>query len=191
MVLMSLNNSEREQLLAIARASIQHGLEHGRPEAVKLADYSATLSAQRATFVTLEIASQLRGCIGTLEAIRPLVLDVAENAFAAAFQDSRFSPVSRKEMALLDIHISILSPSEPIVFDSEDDLVRQLRPQIDGLILVEGRRRATFLPSVWGSLSEPVDFLGQLKRKAGLSAHYWSENIQAFRYTTEVIGCGI
>lgn len=185
---MSLTKLEGQQLLEIAKCSIQQGFETKRPLSVKLADYSAALNERRASFVTLEMHAQLRGCIGMLEAVRPLAQDVAENAFAAAFKDTRFAPLSVKELEQLAIHISILSLPEQMVFASEADLIRQLRPQIDGLILVENGRRATFLPSVWDSLSEPEAFLGQLKRKAGLSLHYWSDTVQAYRYSTEVVG---
>lgn len=184
---MSLNEQERQQLLAIAKYSIQQGLVTGQPGTVNLADYSEALNALRATFVTLELDAQLRGCIGMLEAIRPLALDVAENAFSAAFQDRRFSPLAPREMDHLALHISILSPAELMHFNSEVDLLMQLQPQVDGLILVEGGRRATFLPSVWETLSDPVEFLMQLKRKAGLPSQYWSDSIKAYRYTTDII----
>ncbi len=184
---MSLNKAEKNQLLAIARDSIQHGIDSNEPLIVNLQDYSAALNEKGASFVTLELNHQLRGCIGMLDAIRPLAQDVAENAFAAAFRDRRFAPVNGQEVNQLAVHISILTPATPIQFSSEIDLLKQLRPQVDGLILVEGARRATFLPSVWDSLPEPTEFLYQLKRKAGLPSNYWSESLQFFRYHTEMI----
>ena len=188
MVLMSLNNSDQEQLLALARQSIANGLQTGRPLAVHAQDYSPELQQWRASFVTLERNGQLRGCIGMLEAVRPLVIDVAENAFAAAFRDRRFPPLAADELPGLDLHVSVLSPSEPIKFDSEQALIAQLRPGIDGVILDERGRRGTFLPSVWDDLPEPRQFLRHLKQKAGLPADYWSETLRAFRYTTEMFG---
>jgi AmmeMemoRadiSam system protein A len=148
---------------------------------------SGTLLAIRSSFVTLKISNVLRGCIGTLEAVRPLVEDVSENAFAAAFRDPRFSPVTEAELHTLQIDISVLSSPQPMRFDSEADLIAQLRPGFDGLILEEGRRRGTFLPTVWESLPEPKEFLRQLKLKAGLHPNHWSQEMKAYRYYTEVI----
>ncbi len=184
---MSLTKMQQTKLLTLARDSISHGLKFGKPLKINPPDYPAELCEIRATFVTLEYRQQLRGCIGMLEAIRPLAEDVAENAFAAAFSDRRFLPLSEHEFGELDIHISILSPAEAISFSSEQDLLAQLRPNIDGLILEEGRHKATFLPSVWESLSDPLQFLQHLKQKAGLPATYWSNTLQAYRYTAEYI----
>ncbi len=127
----------------------------------------------------------MRGCIGSLEARRPLVEDIAHNAHAAAFHDPRFPPLSPAELADLTIHIAILQPAEALAFHSEAELLAQLRPGIDGLILQDGAHRATFLPAVWEGLPEPRQFLNELKRKAGLRMDYWSDSIQAWRYTTE------
>jgi AmmeMemoRadiSam system protein A len=143
------------------------------------------LQALRATFVTLHENGQLRGCIGTLEAHRTLVEDVAENAFSAAFRDPRFAPVSAVERDQLDLDISVLSPATPMQFDSEQDLLSQIRPGIDGLVLEDGPYRGTFLPAVWEQLPEPLDYLHQLKRKAGLSADYGSPGLKVSRYVTE------
>ncbi len=181
----------RRTLLVLAAHSIAHGLEHRRPLAVEPADYSEALRAVRATFVTLNRAGALRGCIGVLEAIRPLVVDVARNAFAAAFEDPRFPPLRPDEFAGLDLHISVLTPSEPLGFHSEAELLGQIRPGVDGLILSDRGHRGTFLPSVWESLPEPGQFLEHLKRKAGLPFGYWSESLKVARYTTESFGSTI
>ena len=183
----SLSEAERTTLLRIAADAIEHGLE-GNRLTVELAPLPPALHERRATFVTLNTHGELRGCIGTLEARRPLALDVAHNAQAAAFSDPRFSPLSMAEFPTLDIHISVLSPAEPVHHENEGDLIRQLRPGIDGLILEDGYRRGTFLPAVWESLSDPHDFLHHLKLKAGMSPNYWSEGIRVFRYTTESFG---
>ncbi|MDO9142250.1 MAG: AmmeMemoRadiSam system protein A [Methylobacter sp.] len=185
---MSLTKANRQRLLELAKNSIQHGLQTGRPLTIDLADYPAELILPRATFVTLQINHQLRGCIGMLEAVRPLAEDIAENAFAAAFNDPRFLPLNADEFADLTIHLSILTRAEPVAFSSEQDLVAQLQPGVDGLILEEGRRRGTFLPSVWESLPEPQEFLRHLKQKAGLPPDYWSDNIRIYRYRAELIG---
>ena len=178
---------EKQILLDIAARSIRHGLDRGHALKVNLHDYPAPLREQRASFVTLHINEELRGCIGMLQAIRPLVEDVAENAYAAAFRDPRFPALREDEYGQLHYHISVLNPAEPIQFSDEQDLLRQLRPGVDGLILEDGKFRGTFLPSVWESLAEPVSFLQHLKQKAGLSANYWSDSLQVQRYTVEDI----
>jgi len=185
---MSLNKENQQRLLELAKSSIQHGLQTGQPIKINVDDYPQELTERRATFVTLEISHQLRGCIGMLEAVRPLVEDIAENAFSAAFKDPRFPPLEAYELDNLDIHLSILTPAEPVSFSSEQDLLSQLQPGIDGLILEEGRRRGTFLPSVWDSLPEPKQFLRHLKQKAGLAPDYWSKTIRVYRYQAEIIG---
>jgi AmmeMemoRadiSam system protein A len=183
-----LDEALRQDLRKVAASSISHGLEHGSLLPVNPQEHAEPLRALRASFVTLQIGGVLRGCIGTLEAVRPLVSDVAYNAYAAAFRDPRFSPLRHDEFARLDIHISILSPAQPIEFQSEQDLLRQLRPGVDGLILEEGYHRGTFLPSVWESLPEAPEFLRHLKLKAGLPFDYWSDTLKVQRYTTESFG---
>ena len=186
-VLMLLNKEQQQQLLAITKESIAYGLKHGHALSVNSHDYTAELQAIRATFVTLEISRQLRGCIGMLEAVRPLVVDIAENAFAAAFKDPRFPPLSSAEYPQLEIHLSILGDTQPMQFESEADLIAQIRPNIDGLIIQEGQQRGTFLPSVWEALPEPEEFLQHLKQKAGLPSHYWSDTLTVSRYQCQVI----
>lgn len=181
----ALSDTQRQRLLEIARESIRHGLAHGKPLSVR--DEDAALLQPGASFVTLNLHDELRGCIGSLEAHQPLVKDVAQNAFSAAFRDPRFPPLTDREFAALDLHISILSPSEPLHFSSESDLLRQLRPGIDGLVLSDGYRRGTFLPQVWEQLPEPAEFLAHLKRKAGLPVNYWSPTLQVERYTVDSI----
>ncbi|CAK0782114.1 AmmeMemoRadiSam system protein A [Gammaproteobacteria bacterium] len=186
---------DRATLLALARSAIEYGLTHRRPPPVDPKTYSISLQAIRATFVTLTRRGNLRGCIGQLTATRPLVVDVAENAFAAAFRDPRFPPLTAPELSELELHLSILTPSTPLAFSSEADLLSQLQSGVDGLILEEtppgDLARATFLPAVWESLPNPQDFLRHLKRKAGLPADYWSPTLRAFRYRTESFPDGI
>jgi len=145
------------------------------------------LKEKRATFVTLTLNGNLRGCIGMLEACRPLVEDVAENAVSAAFHDPRFPPLSREEFDDLKISISVLSPPQEMIFSDEADLLEKIRPGIDGLILQEGFRKGTFLPSVWEELPETERFFEHLKLKAGLPAGYWSDTLCVSRYTAETI----
>ncbi len=185
---MSLAEASAQRLLAIARASIEYGLQHDAPLPVDPAREPVELGAERAAFVTLHLRGQLRGCIGSLEAHRPLAEEVAGQAFAAAFEDPRFPPVTPDEAGQLAIHISILTLPEPLPCRDESDLLNQLRPGRDGLILQEGHRRATFLPSVWDDLPEPRQFLGHLKRKAGYHPDYWSETLRFWRYEAESVG---
>lgn len=179
-----LTTDEKTTLLDIARESINYGLKHGKPLPVNAADYSPTLQQDAATFVTLNINHQLRGCIGTLQAHQALIKDVSEHAFAAAFHDSRFPPLTTMESTKLDIHISILTPATAMSFTSEEDLIHQLQPGVDGLILEDGFHKGTFLPSVWESLPSAKDFLQHLKIKAGMGKNDWSNNIKVSRYRT-------
>ncbi len=176
----------KQQLLESARESIRKGL-CGEILAVKAADYPEPLRAPRATFVTLHVDGVLHGCIGTIEARKPLVEDIVSNAWSAAFQDSRFPALTWPEFKRLEIHISMLSPPEPMTFSSEADLLAQLRPRVDGLIVEDGHHRGTFLPTVWEQLPNPHEFLRQLKLKAGLKADHWSGRLRVQRYTAESI----
>ena len=184
----TLSPAERATLLEVARTSIQHGLQHRQALAVNPDDYPQTLRPVRATFVTLEIGGQLRGCIGALTAYLPLVQDVATHAYAAAFEDPRFPELRSDEFPKLEIFISVLSLPEPMRFSSEEDLLKQVRPGVDGLILQFRHYRATFLPAVWESLPDPYVFLAQLKHKAGLPLDFWSPELKVERYTTEYFG---
>jgi AmmeMemoRadiSam system protein A len=175
-------------LVGLARSSIEHGLVHGRALAVEPAAHEPALREPAASFVTLELRSALRGCIGTLEAHRPLAVDVAENAFAAAFRDPRFAPLARLELADLEIHVALLSPLERLAAASEAELLAQLRPGVDGLVLRVGERRATFLPAVWEELPDPAAFLRHLKRKAELPADGWPAGAEVWRYTVRDAG---
>lgn len=182
---MSIDESQRQLLRKVARWSIQNGLLHGRVLPVDLADYPVELQQPGATFVTLKRDGSLRGCIGSLEAARPLVIDVVHNAFNAAFRDPRFAPLRTSEMHDLELHLSVLSAPEAFPVADEADLLARLRPGVDGLILAEGHRRGTFLPSVWEQLPEPLDFVTHLKRKAGLPVNHWSPTMRVERYTVE------
>lgn len=168
-------------LLAIAREAIEQG-----PSPLEPASWpQAWLAAPGAVFVTLKLDGELRGCIGSLEARRPLGEDVAQNARAAAYRDPRFPPVDRDERRRLEIEVSLLSPAEPLAARTEEEAVRILRPGVDGVVLEFGELRSTFLPQVWESLPEPREFLGELKRKAGLPRDFWDPQVRVSRYTVE------
>jgi AmmeMemoRadiSam system protein A len=179
---------QREILLDIAWQSIHHGLRHGTALEPEPDLFEAPLCDPGASFVTLHADGRLRGCIGSLEAFRPLVRDVAENAFAAAFRDPRFTALTAAEVPGLTLDISVLGAPQELAFSSEQDLLAQIRPHTDGLILEENGKRGTFLPSVWETLPDRAQFLQQLKLKAGLPARHWSDAIRVWRYTAECFG---
>ncbi|MDP7310600.1 MAG: AmmeMemoRadiSam system protein A [Alphaproteobacteria bacterium] len=174
-------------LLRLAADSIDHGLRENRALAVAVADYATDLGAPGASFVTLKNGDSLRGCIGSALAHQALVLDVAANAFAAAFHDSRFPALETHERGDLSISVSVLSAPENMNFASEAELLSLLRPGIDGLIINDGVHSALFLPAVWDSLSDPRIFLEHLKHKAGLSADHWSDSFTARHFTAAAV----
>jgi AmmeMemoRadiSam system protein A len=172
-------------LLSIVRGTLVHDLAASPAESWPEADW---LREPGACFVTLHRDGQLRGCIGSMIAHRPLLEDVQANARAAAFRDPRFPPVEVWELAELNIEVSVLSSLESMEFDSEEDLLAQLRPGVDGLLLEFDGHRGTFLPAVWQTLKEPRAFLDKLKVKAGLSESFWSPEIRIERYVTHSWG---
>ena len=168
------------ELLRLARAAIAHHLGIG-PAPEPGAD--PRLAERGATFVTLTLDGELRGCIGSLRRTRALGADVIANAVAAASQDPRFPQLGADEFAQADIEVSLLSEPEFIDFSDEADLLRQLRPFEDGLILFAGCRSATFLPQVWSQLPQPEMFLAALKRKAGMPVERPVDGLMAARYS--------
>lgn len=176
-----LNLTQGKILLSLARNAIA---EHLGASAQALPEAS-WLQQPGATFVTLTLQGQLRGCIGSLLAYRELIDDVRQNALAAAFHDPRFPEVSKYELPEISVEVSLLTPPEPLQIASEQDAVAQLRPHQDGVILEAGAHRATFLPQVWEQLPAPIVFLAHLKHKAGLPTDYWSENLKLSRYAVQ------
>lgn len=166
-------------LLPIARAAIAEVL--GRTLSAR--EDAAWLREEGACFVTLTQQGVLRGCIGTLEAHRPLLLDLKANAVAAAFRDPRFAPLEESELNRTEVEVSLLSALEPVCFSGEQHALAQLRSGTDGVLFEYGHFRSTFLPQVWAQLPEPREFLAQLKRKAGLPSDFWAEEVKLARYT--------
>jgi len=166
-------------LTGVARHSIAQRLRVSSPTTA-LPDW---LDAPGASFVTLTQQDHLRGCIGSLQAWRPLGDDVADNARAAAFRDPRFTPLRADELGVIAIEVSVLSAPEPMPFTSREDALAQLRPGTDGVIVSARRSRATFLPQVWDELPNPEQFVRHLMRKAGLSPTYWGDDVSISRYT--------
>jgi len=177
--------TERAQLLELARCSIARGIGRHAPVSVPGRAWPPRLLEPRATFTTLTLGGQLRGCCGSIEPRRPLIDDVWHNAWTSAYADPRFEPLTAWELHALEITVSVLSPLEPIAAGSDAELIASLRPGVDGLLICCGNACATFLPAVWRELPEPSDFLAQLKLKAGLSSARFSPRMRAFRYRTE------
>jgi AmmeMemoRadiSam system protein A len=169
-------------LLRIARASIADALGTGSAGAPRADE--TWLRESRATFVTLTRNDELRGCVGALEARRPLAEDVAANARAAAFEDSRFEPLTLEEFARTAIEVSLLSTPKTLAFNDHADLLGKLRPGVDGVILehLEEGRRGTFLPQVWEDLADPEQFIVHLKRKAGIAPDTDTRRCRVKRY---------
>jgi len=176
------------QLLEVARDSIAHGVEHGTALTVELRAFDPALREPRACFVTLHAQERLRGCVGSLEAGAPLVVEAARNAYRAAFEDPRFRFVRAPELADLAVSVSILSPLEPLRVDSEASLLGAIRPGVDGLVLRGDGRSATFLPAVWRQLPDPKAFVANLLRKAGLPESAWSEDWRWQRFDAREVG---
>ncbi len=168
-------------LLAHARAAIAREL--GQPGAAPPDD--PRLAERGATFVTLTLDGEMRGCIGSLNARRALGEDVADNACGAAFRDPRFPPVSLAEWPHLRVEVSLLSDPEFLEVKSEAEALARLRPGIDGVIFFNGCRKATFLPQVWAQLPDPKEFLAALKRKAGLAGDFWGPSVMIATYQVQ------
>lgn len=183
---LQLSARDKQRLLKLARESIASAL--GQTEAKgfdgrsDFETWPAHLMFHGASFVSLHIDSQLRGCIGSLEAHEPLVENIKQNSVKAAFSDPRFPPLTPEELDQLEIEISVLTSPEALICDSEQDCIRQLTPNVDGVILESGRHRATFLPLVWRSLSEPEVFIKHLKQKAGLPLDAWPDDMRVWKY---------
>jgi len=174
-------------MLDLARRSIEHGLKSGRVMPVNPADYPPALREPGACFVTLRREGRLRGCIGAISAYQSLAEDIADKAFSAAFRDPRFAPLLSAELGGLELHISVLSPLEELVFESEDDLIRQIAPGRDGLVLEDGGRKGTFIPAMWEQLPGREEFWSHLKLKAGLPADHWSGRIRVWRFSADTV----
>jgi AmmeMemoRadiSam system protein A len=168
-------------LLPIARSSIANALGRNQTAPAE----ALWLHSLAACFVTLTQNGQLRGCIGSLQARRSLLIDVKANAVAAALHDPRFAQLTDQELDRTEVEVSVLSPSEPLAFTSEAHALSQLRPGIDGIVFEYAQYRSTFLPQVWEQLPQAQSFLSQLKRKAGLSGSFWAEEIKLHRYTVQ------
>jgi len=172
----NLTPEEKQTLLKLARQSLEAGVRGNSLPTPDPATLTPALRSDGASFVTLTVDGDLRGCIGALEPYQSLAADVCEHAVAAALEDYRFPPVQEKELARIQIEVSRLTI--PVTLDYKDpaDLLTKIRPGVDGVILRDGIRRATFLPQVWEKIPDPVDFLANLCYKMGAAPDTWKRN---------------
>lgn len=177
----------RKQVLDVAKQTLAYAVAKGYPPHIDVGSFPMPLQTYAKTFVTLKQNGRLRGCIGSMEAVTPLIKDVMMNSFKAGFSDPRFKPITKEELPGLDVSVSILSHPQPMMILSEADLVNQLEPDVDGLIINSNGKQALFLPSVWEDIHHPRDFVRALKRKAGMEDDYWADDFQAWRYSAEKI----
>jgi AmmeMemoRadiSam system protein A len=168
-------------LLALARAAVDESLDGPRVEVPA----DSWLAAPGACFVTLRMEGELRGCIGSLEAHRPLAEDLIQNARSAAHRDPRFSPLHRNELNLVRFEVSLLAPLERVEVQIQQEALEKLRPGVDGVVLQWGPHRGVFIPKMWKQLPDPVEFLTFLKRKAGLPSKEWYSGTRLWRFTAE------
>ncbi|MBO0715208.1 MAG: AmmeMemoRadiSam system protein A [Acidimicrobiales bacterium] len=179
----SLDAAEADGLFAVVESSIRFGLAGGDAPGVDLDGLPDALRRHQAVFVTLKVAGQLNGCIGTLDAKEPLAAAAARAAYDAAFADPRLPPLSPRDWPELCIGLSLLSELEPIPAGSPGELLSGLRPEVDGLLLATGWRRATFLPAMWEQLPDPLEFLRHLLAKGGIPERPWPVDLRGWRYT--------
>jgi AmmeMemoRadiSam system protein A len=181
-----LSDDEKKTLLRLAREALEQGVRKQSMPPLDPAGLTPTLSAPGASFVTLTKGGQLRGCVGALEPYQSLAEDVREHAMAAALQDYRFPPVVPNELPNIHIEVSRLTAPHALSYTSTEDLLDQLRPGIDGVILRDGIRRATFLPQVWEQLPDKSDFLNHLCHKMGAAHDFWQhKHLEVWIYQVE------
>ena len=179
----ALSNAHGRLLLQVARAAISNTLGQSMVLPDPDLQKADVLHAPGASFVTLIQQGELRGCIGSLQAHRPLLADIQANAIAAALHDPRFAPLTLLELDVTTVEVSVLSATQPLPFTSEAHALAQLRPGVDGVVFEFGRYRSTFLPQVWEQLPDAAEFMAHLKHKAGLAPNFWAAEVRLQRYT--------
>ena len=182
--LQEFTNEYNEELLRLARVSLEEAVLHQRKYEPSRDDFSEILFNKGAAFVTLTENGNLRGCIGTLFPHEAVAADIAQNAYAAALSDNRFSPVTTEELEKINISISFLTGYERVIYRDEEDLLNKIEAGTDGVVIRDGNRQGLFLPSVWKQIPDKKEFLQNLKLKAGMSPSYWSNNIKVYRFRT-------
>lgn len=183
----NLTSSERSYLLKVARSSIELKLKGEDLPPISADNTPVRLLEPGVTFVTLTINGILRGCVGALEAYQPLIEDVREHAIAAALHDYRFPSLTIRELSEVKIEISRLTKPKKINYSKPEELINLIHPGIDGVIVQDGIRRATFLPQVWEKLPEPSNFLSHLCEKMGSNSNLWKyKNLLVYTYQVEM-----
>ena len=180
----SLSPEELDALFALAGIGVRAGLAGHPAPGVDAATLASALREPAGVFVTLEVAGELNGCIGSVVPEAPLGAAVPRLAWAAAFDDPRLPPLTAAEYPSLEIKLSLMSPLEPVPAETEAELVAHVRPGVDGLLIRSGAANATFLPAVWQKVPDALSFLRHLQTKAGLRPDQWPRGMQAWRYTT-------
>ena len=181
-----LSEDEKKILLKVAREAIRAVAQGEKPAVLLPEKFSRNLKQEGASFVTLTNKGRLRGCIGSLEASQAFVIDVQEHAVAAAFEDYRFPNIDLDELCDIEIEISRLSPMVPLRYENPEELAKILHPKVDGVLITDGYRRATFLPQVWDKVPEAEDFLSHLCMKMGVEPDYWRRNhLDVYTYQVE------
>lgn len=181
-----LNKPEQEILLTIAREALVNAVHYEPLPEIDLSHLPESLQEDGASFVTLTINERLRGCIGALEAYQPLAKDVQEHAVAAGMQDFRFPNVQPEELPSINIEVSVLTPKSSVSYTDPEDLLNKIDPGVDGVVLQDGFRKATFLPQVWEKIPDPKQFLSQLCLKMGASGDLWRKKpLTVFSYQVE------
>jgi uncharacterized protein len=177
---------EKKILLQLARQALESGVRGNKLPHIDRTSMTPVLSAKGASFVTLTVNGNLRGCIGALEPYQPLAEDVREHAVAAALEDYRFPAVQESELASISIEISRLTLPVLLKYTDADDLLVKLRPGMDGVILRDGFHRATFLPQVWEKIPDPAEFLANLCYKMGVAPDTWrNKHLEVLVYQVE------
>jgi len=181
-----LTDGEKQTLLRLAREAMEHAVRGKKLPPLDNNSLTPRLREDGASFVTLTINGNLRGCIGALEAHQPLAEDVREHAVAAALEDPRFRPVDETELSRIKLEVSRLTAPYPLEYSSSEELRAKLRPHVDGVILKDDYRRATFLPQVWEKIPDADDFLDHLCTKMGAKPNLWqSMKLQVYVYQVE------
>jgi hypothetical protein len=181
-----LTQQEKQGLLRVARLALENGVRGESMPPLDLNKFTPRLQADGTSFVTLTINGMLRGCIGSLEPNQSLAEDVREHAIAAALNDYRFPPVRINELSQIEIEVSRLTTPVSLEYDSPEDLLSRLRPGVNGVVIRDGMRRATFLPQVWEKLPDPAEFLDHLCAKMGATPGLWRQkHIDVLIYQVE------
>ncbi len=184
---LDLLKKECKNIFSVAAKTLEYSTSRLKPPNVDIGSFSPQLQRNRATFITINKSGKLRGCIGTIHPTEPFIVNVVNNTYKAALKDPRFPPIRRDELSNIEITISLLSTLQKMSIKDEEDLLRQIKPNIDGLLIKDNTKQSVFLPQVWNEIPNKLDFISCLKQKAGLDSNHWSSNFQAWKFTVNFI----